>query len=132
MTDIIHINTTRIREMFCQAEEYSVATGDMRKQMESEITNAGDMRKRMESEIANIRVQTDSMMAAGVVIQLLRTIDKAEIVCKYADEFIKLAATTETSLDNLKISMAMMESRNAIESEIRLLADRFRHKNEKN
>ena len=117
MTDIIPINTTRIRELFCQAEEYSVATGDMRKQMESEI--------------ANIRVQTDSMMAAGVVIQLLRTVDTAEIVCKYADEFIKLAATTESSIDNLKISMAMMESRNAITSEIRLLADRFRHRNEK-
>ena len=116
MTDIIHINTNRIQELLCQAEEYSVV--------------AGDMRKQMNSKIANIRVPNESTMAAGIVSQLFRALDTAEIVCKYADEFIKLAATTESSIDNLKIALAMMEPRNAIAHETRLLADRLRHKNE--
>jgi hypothetical protein len=116
MTDIIHANADRIQELFGQSEEYSVA--------------AGDMRKQMNIKIANIRVQNEITMAAGIIRPLFRTLDMAEIVCKYADEFIKLAATTESSIDNLKIALAMMEPRNAIAHETRLLADRLRHKNE--
>ena len=111
MTDIIHANADRIQELFGQSEQHT-------------------MRIQMDSEIANIKIKCDSVLCAGIVRPLFRALDTAEIVCKYADEFIKQAATTESSIDNLKIALAMMEARNAIAHEIRLLAGRLRHKNE--
>ena len=111
MTDIIQTNADRIQELFGQSEQHT-------------------MRIQMESEIANCQIKYDSVLYAGIVRPLFRALDTAEIVCKYADEFIKLAATTESSIDNLKIALAMVEPRNAIANETRLLADRLRHKNE--
>ena len=106
MTDIIHANADRIRELFGQSEQHT-------------------MRIQMESEIANCQIKYDSVLCAGIVRPLFRALDTAEIVCKYADEFINLAATTESSFDNLKIALAMVEPRNAIANETRLLADRL-------
>lgn len=109
MTDIIQTNITHILELFANAEQHLPCTEQLR--------------TRMDSDISNIHIDYDHVMCAGIVQPLFRTLETAEIVCKYVLEFTELAKNGK--LEVLRIALQMIEHRNAIASEIKLLVGRL-------